>query len=203
MAGNYSSRPRQWSWGTLRLTIAPGVFHPGLFFSTRVLLKFMLKLPLQGKKVLELGAGSGLLSLAAAQQGALVTATDINPNAVEALKTNASKNNLEMEVFVSDLLDYIPDPHFDLIFINPPYYPRNPSTIEEMAWFCGEDFDYFERLFHELSLINREESSIYMVLSEDCDMEQIQKLAGHFQLNFELQQEKMVWLEKNYVFLLQ
>ena len=44
------------------------------------------KLPLHGKIFLELGAGNGLISIYAAKKGAKVTATDINPVAVEFLR---------------------------------------------------------------------------------------------------------------------
>ncbi|UTW63418.1 methyltransferase [bacterium SCSIO 12741] len=198
-----SSKPRMWSWRDINLTVAPGVFHPGLFFSTRVLLKYMLRLPLKGKKVLELGAGSGIISLVAAQRGATVTSTDINPVAIENLKINAIQNGLEVRALVSDLFDHIPDPQFDFIFINPPYYPRNPSKMAERAWYCGEEFEYFDRLFHELVLMDRKSTRIYMVLSEDCAIDIIRDKAVKEGLSFQLERERMVWLEKNYVFLIQ
>jgi release factor glutamine methyltransferase len=44
-----------------------------------------MQFPLKNKHVLELGAGSGLIAIKAAKEGALVTATDINPVAIEYL----------------------------------------------------------------------------------------------------------------------
>ena len=43
--------------------------------------------------VLEIGCGSGIISLHLAQRGNEVTAVDINPKAVEATKFNASFNS--------------------------------------------------------------------------------------------------------------
>jgi predicted nicotinamide N-methyase len=54
------------------------------------------ELDLTGLRVLELGAGLGLPSLAAALKGAEVLATDWAPDAVELLRENAARNRLEL-----------------------------------------------------------------------------------------------------------
>jgi predicted nicotinamide N-methyase len=51
---------------------------------------------LKGKRVLELGAGLGLPSLAAAIRGADVLATDWAEDAVELLRVNARRNRVEL-----------------------------------------------------------------------------------------------------------
>ena len=55
-------------------------------------------LPLAGRRVLELGCGLGLPSLAAALAGADVLATDWSPDAVELLRENAARNEVALEV---------------------------------------------------------------------------------------------------------
>lgn len=109
-------------YGNIRLEIPPQVFHPGFFFSTGLLLRYILTLPLQGKRFLELGAGSGLISIQAAKKGAIVTATDINPVAIDCLRRNCDQNNVTAEIILSDLFAVIPEQPFDIIAINPPYY---------------------------------------------------------------------------------
>jgi predicted nicotinamide N-methyase len=55
---------------------------------------------LDGVQVLELGAGLGLPSLAAALGGARVLATDWSPDAVALLRENAQRNGLALETRV-------------------------------------------------------------------------------------------------------
>jgi predicted nicotinamide N-methyase len=58
-------------------------------------------LPLTGRRVLELGSGLGLPSLAAALAGAAVLATDWSPDAVALLRDNAGRNEVELEVEIA------------------------------------------------------------------------------------------------------
>ena len=113
----YLSSTRGYNFEGLRLQIPPGVFHPGFFYSTRMLLEQVRKLPLKGKKFLEPGCGSGLISLIAAREGAAATASDINPLATQNLIANCVVNGINVEVIESDLFDAIPEQDFDIIAI--------------------------------------------------------------------------------------
>ena len=57
--------------------------------------------PLDGTRVLELGCGLALPSLAAASAGARVLATDWSPDAVSLAALNARRNGLEIETAVA------------------------------------------------------------------------------------------------------
>ena len=57
---------------------------------------------LDGRRVVELGCGLGLPSLAAARAGAKVLATDIDPDALRLLERNAHANDLELETAAVD-----------------------------------------------------------------------------------------------------
>src|SRR4029079_8362350 len=94
----YLSKTRIYRYGDIRLEIPPQVFHPGFFFSTKLLLNFLIRFELQGKRFLEPGCGSGLISIYAAKKGARVTSTDINPIAVKYLEKNAANNRVELKV---------------------------------------------------------------------------------------------------------
>ena len=151
LANVYTRKEREFSYNNITVKVLPGVFHPGLFFSSKMLLNFMNKLDFEGKSFLELGAGTGIISILAAKMGAHVYASDISSNAIENVKLNSGINNVQINIFTSDLFKNIPDVIFDYIIINPPYYNKNPNNEEEYAWFCGSNFEYFNSLFRTMS----------------------------------------------------
>jgi len=78
----------------LKFNVPPSVFHPGLYSSSKFMAEVVLSLDLASQRVLDIGCGSGILSLAAASLGACVTSVDINPDAVRATEENALRNGL-------------------------------------------------------------------------------------------------------------
>ena len=165
LARVYTRKEREYSYNNISVKVLPGVFHPGLFISTKALLNFVDALNLESKSFLELGAGTGIISILAAKKGAAVYASDISSKAVENIKINTAKNNVRINIFTSDLFKNIPDMQFDYIIINPPYYNRDPNEEEEYAWFCGRNFEYFKSLFNSLSSYIGKDSKIFMILS--------------------------------------
>lgn len=108
----------------------PGVFAPAE--AELVILPFMAKHPelFAGKVVMEIGTGTGIVSLYAARLGARrVVATDIEPNAVESARRNARALGYESAIDVrlvpaTDMSAYSTlraDEAFDTIVSNPPY----------------------------------------------------------------------------------
>ena len=79
-----------------------------------------------GKKVLDLGTGSGILGLYCALRGADVTAADIDDQAVQHAIDAAGRLRVKLQGITSDLFRKIPN-QFDLIFFNPPYLPSVDS----------------------------------------------------------------------------
>ena len=200
LAGIYTRKEREFSYNDISVKVLPGVFHPGLFISTKVLLNFVNTLKFEGKTFLELGAGTGIISILAAKKGAVVYASDISSKAVENVKLNAAKNNVQINIFTSDLFNNIPDMQFDYIIINPPYYSRDPGEEEEYAWFCGSNFEYFKSLFNSLSNYISKDSKVFMILSEVCDIQKIKSIGMENEFIWKLKMKKQFWGEKNYIF---
>jgi predicted nicotinamide N-methyase len=69
-----------------------------LWPSGLALARHVARLAVSGRRVVELGAGLGLPSLAAALAGARVLATDWAPDAVALLERNAAANGIQLEV---------------------------------------------------------------------------------------------------------
>jgi release factor glutamine methyltransferase len=196
----YLSRTRTYTYKDIRLQIPASVFHPGFFFSTHLLLKQIKTLPLKEKRFLEPGAGSGLLSIYAAQQGAMVTASDINPAAIKALKKNSYENNTEINIVESDLFDEIPAQLFDVIAINPPYYKKKPGSYADYAWNCGPHGEYFLKLFRQLKNYVHAETKTLMVLCDACDIGMVRSLAEENEFAMQTVFSKQNVLEKNFIY---
>jgi|SRR5215831_4225996 len=196
----YLSKTRTYHYKDIHLQIPSSVFHPGFFFSTHLLLKQIKGLPLKNKMFLEPGAGSGLLSIYAAKQGAIVTATDINPLAVECLKQNASQNHVEIDVIASDLFDRVPSQKFDVIIINPPYYKKTPASFAEYAWNCGENGEYFQKLFYRLHDYVHMQTKTLMILCDGCDIAMVRSIANQNGFVMKTIYAKQNMIENNYIF---
>lgn len=197
----YLSKPREYRYENISITIDEGVFHPGLFFSTRLILKFLETQNLQGKKFLELGSGSGLIAVYAAKKGAHVTAVDINRKAVRNTLENSNRNHTDVVVLESDLLDNVPPTLFDWVVLNPPYYPVDPANEEEYAWNCGVNHQYFVKLFSTLPTFISPQSHILMILSDVCDLQTIFALASANGFVFKKILERRVWADgRNYLY---
>jgi release factor glutamine methyltransferase len=197
----YLSKPRDFSYKNISVTVLPNVFHPGFFHSTKMLLRFLLLQDIHKKDLLELGCGSGIISVMAAKKGAIVTASDINTHAVTNVILNAQKNHVEINAIHSDLYEQLPEKRWDWIIINPPYYPSDPANEAEYAWYCGQEYQYFENLFRNLSAHIHADSQVVMILSEVCDLEKIFSIADRYHFFFEKIAEKKVWVDgKNYLY---
>jgi release factor glutamine methyltransferase len=196
----YLSKTKNYQYDGIKLIIPPEVFHPRFFFSTKLLLKYLDRYPLKEKTFLELGAGSGLIAISAAKKGADVTATDINPIAVQYLKKNCGANNVCMNIIHSDLFQNISVQYFDFIAINPPYYKKQPHSYKDYSWYCGENGEYFQGLFYSIADYMHSDSVVLMILSEGCDVEMIQAIAGKNRFHLHLVCSKQNLLEKNFIF---
>ena len=195
----YHSKVRKYRYGAIEVMVHPEVFPPHFTISTKILLDFIKPINLEGAKVLELGCGSGIISLFASSKGALVTASDINHIALEMLEKASSKNKLPVYTLYSNLFDSIKEKQFDYIIINPPYYPKTAKNDREQAWFCGENFEYFEKLFKQLPS-HIENTKVFMILSEDCDLKRISNIAFKNKLKLKITLEKTGMLEKNFIY---
>jgi release factor glutamine methyltransferase len=196
----YLRRDRSFSLRGIRVVVKKGVFHPGLFFSTRFLIDHLEELELEGKRVLELGAGTGMISLFSAARGAQVTASDISNAAIENIRENAQRSQLPLTVIRSDLFDALAGSRFDLIVINPPYYAADPRTESDFAWYGGKNLEYFHRLFAQLAAHIEAGGIVRMVLSSDCRLDQIEAIAHSNGFSLHKVAERAFFFECNTIF---
>ncbi|HJC61212.1 MAG TPA: 50S ribosomal protein L11 methyltransferase [Candidatus Dietzia intestinigallinarum] len=97
----------------------------------------------EGRRVLDICTGSGVLALEAAGLGAReVLAFDLCPAAVECASGNAAASGLPVEVRLGTLQDAARHGPFDLVVANPPYVPSTlppTGTGHDRAWNAGAD----------------------------------------------------------------
>jgi release factor glutamine methyltransferase len=86
-----------------------------------------------GERVLEIGAGMGLTAVLLARVGARVVATDVVPEAVAAIRTNAALNGVSVEARQGDAYEPVAGERFDLICANLPQMPTPPGRERKDA----------------------------------------------------------------------
>ncbi len=91
-----------------------------------------------GERVLEVGCGSGVVSIHCARSGAEVVSVDVNPRAVELTGRNAKANGVALDVRESDVYSEV-DGTFDTIVFNLPYLPVDEEGLLAKAWSGGPD----------------------------------------------------------------
>ncbi len=112
----------------------PVILDPGLTFgtgahpSTQMVMEAMEELLAPGEKCLDLGSGSGILSIAALRLGAQsAIGVDIDPKAEDIARENASYNGFEAPVFTAltgnvladkQLMERLASGSYDLVLVN-------------------------------------------------------------------------------------
>jgi methylase of polypeptide subunit release factors len=94
--------------------------------TSRFLSRFTIRR--HSRATLDLGTGSGILSLGAAAHSDSVVATDVNPRVPCFVNFNARLNGIEkIEMLLGDAFRPVTGRSFDLILSNPPFFitPRN------------------------------------------------------------------------------
>jgi ribosomal protein L11 methyltransferase len=147
---DYASEP-----GEITIRLEPGMaFGTGLHPTTRLCLQALEETLVPGSDVLDVGTGSGVLSIAAAKLGARsVLALDADQSAVTAARENMTMNGVVEQVVVrhgtlpgggpvphyfgaGGALELLDSGHFDLILINilaPVILSLAPSLAERLA----------------------------------------------------------------------
>ncbi|MBI1935988.1 methyltransferase [Candidatus Woesearchaeota archaeon] len=118
--------------------VYPNVFSPKYFKDTEFFAKC---LPIKkGDEFLEIGCGTGIISVFASAKGAsTITAIDINPAAIKNTKENIRLHNIKnnFKVLKGDIFKPLKDHKFTVIFWNTPFgfTTKNNLTVLEKAVF--------------------------------------------------------------------
>ncbi len=131
---------------------------------------------------MDMGSGSGVVSIFAASKGAKCTAVDINPIAIRCINENAARNKLESSIIAveSDLFISVRNnplirSGFDIIFFNPPYYKGIPKNNFERAFLAGAELNVIDNFLREAKNFLLPEGKICFIVSSDMDMDDLEK----------------------------
>ncbi|MDB4992219.1 MAG: N-methyl-transferase [Parcubacteria group bacterium] len=111
------------------ITVLPGVMSPKYDWAGLYMIDYLPK-DFSGQDVLELGPGSGLVSVFMGLRGARsVTAADISPKAIENTRINFEKFSTPNSLaIVSDVFSDVPKKKYDSIVFNLPYHNGIPAN---------------------------------------------------------------------------
>jgi len=181
-----------------RLTVRPTVFHPRYFISSECFAEFIDGLDLRGKRVIDVGTGSGILALAAARAGAdFVVAADINPNAALTAADNARANGFPaVKAVCSNLLAaFAARPLFDVILSSPPKHAGEPRDLADRGWHAGPAYRDIAALFEQAQERLRPGGRIYVMVSSDSDLDLFGRLIDQAGLRARPALERSILIE--------
>jgi release factor glutamine methyltransferase len=188
----------------LRLTVPPTVFHPRYFLTSKFFAEFISDIDLVGKRVADVGTGSGILALAAARAGAAsVVALDINPNAALAAAQNAYANGhgRTLAALSSNLLSALsPRPLFDVIVSSPPSFPAEPRDLADRAWHAGPEYRDIAMLFVQARERLAIGGCMYVLFSSDSDLDLLGRLISRAGFVARLVAERSILIESLIVY---
>jgi release factor glutamine methyltransferase len=146
---------------------------------------------LPNEKVLEIGCGSGYVSLYLSKKQPLAEffCADINYYAAKTSLINAAKNRINLSVINCDLFSAMqpkrsPD-LFDIILFNAPYLPVTEEGSLESAWAGGKDgLEIITRFLKSLSLYLKASGKGYLITSSYTNQEKLETVIKKANLSF-------------------
>lgn len=161
---------------------------------TELLVEQALKYCNKNTKVLDLCTGSGAIAIAIKKQsGAIVTATDIDENALSLARENANINQAEINFLQGDMLSAVGQEKFDLIISNPPYIKSEDikSLQKEIKEFepmraldGGQDgLDFYREIAKNVKNHLNENSVLLLEIGYNQANEVVNLLSGFSQVN--------------------
>lgn len=141
--------------------------------------------PIDAMAILDIGAGTGLLSLMLAQRSsAMITAIEMDQNAAEQCEENFRASNWveRLNIVNKRIQDFKPEPFskFDLVISNPPFYqdhPKPSSSIRQAAH--HNDHLTTEQMLISIDRLLSENGTFYVMHPEYMANDFMQKAAGY------------------------
>lgn len=170
-----------------------GVYQPS--DDTFLLIDAIKNINVKNKRILEIGCGTGVISLYLAYKGAIVDAVDIDDKALENTIFNAKLNNLRIRVYRSDLFKSVKDT-YDIIIFNSPYLEDN-KVIDDKSIFGGTEI-IMEFISKSIRYLNKD-GEVYFTINDKNDYGLILLTAINVGLRLSVISRKKLFFEELYV----
>ena len=181
-----------------KLYLYPNVFDPRYIFTTKFFVKNLaIKTTDQ---VLDIGTGTGVLAIFAAEKARRVIASDINPFAVKCAKENVKLNKLgsRVKIIKSDLFSNIKG-KFDLILFNPPYLRGKPKRQIEYAWY-EKDSNVIDNFLKQAKKHLNKNGKILLLYSSIADKKKLESLIRKNRYKFKIIAKKFGLFERFFIY---
>lgn len=150
----------------LKITVLGGVYQTSA--DTELMAESVRIAPTEN--FLEVGCGTGVVSIVLAKQGNRGVGVDINKIAVKNSRINATRHKVNNVDFLeSDLFNKVKGV-FDVIIFNPPYsdHPA-PDAIDKMFW--DEKNEIKRRFFKEIGTFLKPNGRVYFGWADFSDID--------------------------------
>jgi len=153
-------------------------------------------------RVLDMGTGSGILAIAAAEQADSVVGADINKKALDYARKKAA--NIDNIKFIySDLFSKVKG-KFDLIIFNPPYLPemKGEDRWTKMQVSGGKKgYELLEKFFSKASNYLAPDGKILVLFSTLTKVDKIHEILDNYTFNYQKLAEESLDFETLFVYL--
>lgn len=175
--------------GNFGVYLHPSVLSPKYFPET---MWFGENLPsiVQGRSFLEVGLGSGLVSLCLAASGSAVAGVDINPKAVELTKKNFESNGQSGHFVNSDVFENVTE-KYDFIFWNHPWAwdASMQAQDEKLEMFLDEGYVTLTRFISQAKSHLNEGGSVLLGTVPYANLKAIEEICAAHDCSQEIVRE--------------
>ncbi len=139
----------------------------------------------EGDDVLDVGSGSGFIAVNAAASAKHVVATDINPAAIETIRANAARHNVDDRLSAVQA-DVFPESKgaFDVVTFNPPFSDHAATdVVERSVWDPGHAA--VRKFMAEIGEHLNPGGRIYISWADFADLQFFEELLGKHGMRYE------------------
>ena len=150
--------------------------------------------------VLDMGAGTGIQALAAANNRRVknVLAVDINKGSIEYCKKNSRHKKITYKI--SDLFKKIPKQKFDTIIFNPPYLPQEKARRDIATEGGKKGYEIIQKFLEQTGNYLKPKGNILLLFSSLTNRKMVEQFLKNKLLDFKMIDSIHYFFEELYVY---